>query len=232
MTRATKIALGTIGGLSLLGVGIGASLMFNRQIQRDHWRESWSRAYSQWSTSMNTVKELAKLDRSSTKAANSLKLVKKYEEECMSCIKGEETFKFCKAVSEMKNHSHVVLTMLENSAKDTDYLNRQGLSEAFNVSLMSMGIDAVCAKNNNQEFKKMELDNFGAILIMLLFADDTRHAKLLKGFWTNRDAYPERDADEMFASAYGYLKNNDFPENAIGRVFEHVYGSKDIYEVK
>ena len=199
-----------VGTLLVIGVtAVGREWVEHQRISRDsekRWVYKFSECYTSWKESQNGIMEILNLDISKPRTSNALVIAKRYQEKCLSMTdKGD--LEFCRLANDMREKARRLNFYTDDYFTDQDYLSKQGYSEAFNASVTSMGIDA--ANVNRIKEQHIELDNFGAILHSLIDVQDRSHICLLKKYKNNKEAFPERDANQVLDELEIYLKSHD-----------------------
>jgi len=184
---------------------IAAAATLTRRNQEDaaDWVQKWTTCYQEWSTAMELVNIEYGLSKKDGRAQNALKLIKIYEGFCD--VETQEAQQKLATLNKIRRMVRGSQNLVWDFRRDEQYMQRQGYCEAFNMATFGMGWDAANAKLIKDQ-RHFELDNFGAVFMMLFHISDSGHIKLMREYKNNKDAFPERDANFILASALEFSK--------------------------
>lgn len=162
------------------------------------WQTRWSENYTAWCNQLDAIREdpAFGLKPNGTRLENALALTAFYE--------SRDDPSMHAALTKLRRDGRAIMSQSHYGPEE--YMRNQGLSEAFNVQLMIMGLDASNGKTNKAG-TNIVLDSFGAILLLNYYLQDRDPTDMFEKFKVNRDPYPERVADAVLKDVQQFLDN-------------------------
>jgi len=185
------------------------SISYRGAKDKAEWVAKWQKVYGEWRNVMDEIVGIYELKKEEGRPKNALKLVAIYER--LSASTSKEDYAAFMFLENMRRIVREAEWLQRKGAfgQDKEYMQRQGYAQAYNMATFGMCLDAANAKRIKGE-NDIVLDNFGAIFLMLINIDDRGHTDLMRQYKDNKDAFPEKDANEVLESARDYIVNVAF----------------------
>jgi hypothetical protein len=163
------------------------------------WIERWTREYSEWRALVDVLQP----DTKNSREENALVMAQDYELKCKASGISPDHRQLCQSYEAMRRKARQIIPLVtEDLDRSLPYLLDRGFSEAFNVSLPSMGLDAVNAGYLQRPDQKLDLKDFGRVLLHLARVGDSVHLNLLGEFRSFPEAFPEKTVHRVLREAW------------------------------
>jgi len=212
---------------SSIEAAVTEDTLYRDKRDKAEWVAKWQKLYGEWSEVMNKIIMAYGLKREDGRPVNALKLCREWERlHLYGQNPDQANFELLEKMRAIVREAEW-LQKKGAFGQDTDYMQRRGYSEAFNMATFGMCLDAVNAKKN-KGLKGFVIDNFGAVFIMLAHVKDLGHTDLMRQYADNKDAFPEKDANAILEGTVAFLEkvtNKEVSQDILPDVLRPLVGS-------